>query len=622
MRGPLPILICLLAAVATACTGQAPQLLPRSAPPALLSMQTPQQLLARLDQARGPSFSPAEAYRDGADYAQALPSARVSVNGPELQFSPEPAAKGLDAAAYAIYDFTLPAPDSGLLVSLLWETAPAAGNAWLALGNFAQQRWDWQPLDDPDALSLADAAAYYGPGDRLLLAVLVSTDSGVSLRSIQLYAGEAPSAVLQLTPATVDVGDEVVMDGSGSTDLEGAIERYEWDSDGDGSFETDGGAVSSFSVFPAQPGTFSLGLRVTDASGRTATTSQALSVQPFAAPQTLDGASPSGLYTSLAVVNGRPAICYLDSSIAALRFVRAQDSTGSSWDAPVTVDSAGSPGFYNSLIIVNGRPAVAYCALGDVELRYARASDADGAAWGVPQVLDSADLTGLYCSMTLVNGLPAISYYDSNNGNLRFILASDIDGGAWALPQTIDSSGDTGQYTCLRMINGAPAVCYYYATDGDLRYLRASDPFGLTWPAPQTLDSTGFTGIWPSMETVDGQPAIAYQDGSTGDLRYIRASDADGSTWGDAQSLDPGFNATETVSLELIKGRPAIAYCADGTLRYLRALDASGVSWGGGQTLDNAGSTGQYVSLAEVDGQAAISYYDNTGGLLRYIRGN
>ncbi len=621
MRKLLIILTCIVTMLAGACARQLPQL-PSAGRPGAFPADSPLQLLARLDSARAATFSPAEGYKDAADYAAALPSSLVTVAAPELQFSPLPPADGLDGLAYAIWDFTLPAPDSGLLVRLLWEVPPAAGEAYLGLANFSTQRWDWRALEPLDEQSFPDAAAYYGPDDRLLLAIAVRDPAGASLRYIQFFAGAAPTAVLQLTPAAVDAGDEVLMDGSASSDLEGAIVRYEWDSDGDGSFETDGGAVSSYSVYPAQPGSFNLGLRVTDASGQTAVATQPLTVQPFEAPLTLDSATPSGLYTSLAVVNSRPGICYLDSSIPALRFVRAADSSGSAWDAPVTVDSAGSPGFYNSLVIVNGRPAVSYCALGDVELRYCRASDADGSAWGTPQVLDSSDLTGLYCSMTLINGLPAISYYDSNNGNLRFILASDSDGAAWAAPQTIDSSGDTGQYSCLKMVNGAPAVCYHYATDGDLRFLRASDPFGLAWPLPQTLDSTGFTGIWPSMEVVDGQPAIAYQDGSSGDLRYIRASDADGAVWSAAQSLDPGFNATETVSLELVKGKPAIAYCADGTLRYLRALDLSGASWAGGQTLDAVGSTGQYVSLAEVDGQAAISYYDNTAGLLRFIRGS
>ncbi|MCC7477027.1 hypothetical protein IT575_01095 [bacterium] len=266
------------------------------------------QMLQRLDARRGPSFSQAEGYKDGADYAAALPSSQVSVNGPELQFSPLPGAGGLEAMAYAVWDFTLPAPDSGLLINLLWEVPPGAGHAWLALGNFASGRWDWQRLENLDEASIADAAAYYGPADRLLLAIAVSDDSGVSLRSIQLYSGAAPLAVLQLSPGTVDVGEEVVMDGSFSSDPEGSIVRYEWDSDGDGSFETDGGAISAYSTYPAQPGTLSLGLRVTDASGQTATASQSLIVQPFGAAQTLDSASPSGLYTSLAVVNGRPAV--------------------------------------------------------------------------------------------------------------------------------------------------------------------------------------------------------------------------------------------------------------------------------------------------------------------------
>ena len=70
----------------------------------------------------------------------------------------------------------------------------------------------------------------------------------------------------------------------GSRDLEGRIVRYEWDLDGDGSFETDATATSGYTqTFYTRPRTYTPSLRVTNDKGEQATASTMVSVRHPAA---------------------------------------------------------------------------------------------------------------------------------------------------------------------------------------------------------------------------------------------------------------------------------------------------------------------------------------------------
>jgi hypothetical protein len=61
---------------------------------------------------------------------------------------------------------------------------------------------------------------------------------------------------------------------------------------------------------------------------------------------------------------------------------------------------------------VNGNPAISYYAATDGDLKYIRASDADGSTWNTPVIIDATG--GTYNSLTIVNGVPTIAYYKAN----------------------------------------------------------------------------------------------------------------------------------------------------------------------------------------------------------------
>ncbi len=94
------------------------------------------------------------------------------------------------------------------------------------------------------------------------------------------YAGNplSPTASFSSTPNPADIGETVNFNASSSTSPNGAITKYEWDLDGNGSYETNTGASPNASTSYATAGTVTVGLRVTDAAGKTATTAETVSV--------------------------------------------------------------------------------------------------------------------------------------------------------------------------------------------------------------------------------------------------------------------------------------------------------------------------------------------------------
>ncbi|NKB25003.1 MAG: hypothetical protein GKR87_11635 [Kiritimatiellae bacterium] len=53
-------------------------------------------------------------------------------------------------------------------------------------------------------------------------------------------------------------------------------------------------------------------------------------------------------------------------------YIKALDADGTSWAPPVTVDNDGSVGTYTSMTIVNGEPAISYINGIDRDLKYVR----------------------------------------------------------------------------------------------------------------------------------------------------------------------------------------------------------------------------------------------------------
>ncbi len=348
----------------------------------------------------------------------------------------------------------------------------------------------------------------------------------------------------------------------------------------------------------------------------------------------------TGWYTSLAIVDGNPAIAYCEFATDAqedgdLKYVRATDATGSAWGDPVVIDTVGDTGHDCKLVVVNGRPAITYQDFDNYVLRYVRASDATGSAWGTPLDVDATGFAGNFMHMQVVNGNPAIVHlYWPIDGDsiLKYVRASDADGSAWGSPvelATLLNPDDISDNFNMAVINGNPAVVFADENAGPLSYRRAADANGSAWSSAVPIDA-GLVQWCDLIADAGGRPCISYYESTggpgseTGVLRFVRASDGDGSSWGSAVDVDTNADTGFFNDMLLYQGRPVIAYynLLDGALMLALAGDAEGTSWNDKRFLDSTGDTGAFPSVAELtDGNLALSYLDIDNQDLRFVGG-
>jgi len=315
-----------------------------------------------------------------------------------------------------------------------------------------------------------------------------------------------------------------------------------------------------------------------------------------------------GSYTSMTLVDGRPAISYYDDTTNRLKYIIADDSEASGWGMPEDVDpdTSGGAGTRSSLAVIDGRPAISY-RYGGNNLRFAIADDASGEKWRIQRVASGKTVIRS-SSLALVNGAPAIAYIDVGEPSptLKYAFASYVDGlGNWTIV-TVDNARPLGDRVSLAVVEGRPAISYELKSSG-LLYVRSNDPSGETWGTPVVPSQPGSN---PSMKIVDGHPAIGFMRNNY--LHYVRADDSIGATWG--KPLKADSDRVDYVSLAVVAGRPALGYRTGEDspgLHYVIANDATGASWGAPFEIDT-GEKGKeafrYCSLIDLNGRAAICY--------------
>ncbi|UNM09248.1 MAG: hypothetical protein H7A35_04150 [Planctomycetales bacterium] len=432
--------------------------------------------------------------------------------------------------------------------------------------------------DDTDTLSPA-VQNYTTPGLYGVKFRVEDSQGAWDADTVPVLVSEAagPVAVLEINPNSVTTGELFTLNAASSSS-DGNIVLYEWDTDGDGSFETATAGIPQFTMSMAERGYFSLGLRVTDESGAFALDSAQLVVRGWSPLRIVDDSTAAtGQFPSIAIVNGNPAISYSDLSDNTVRYVRAVDPQASNWGSPQLIATVANPPFFPKLVIVNGNPAICFLVLIDNELRYMRSLDSNGTAWSSTQLLDSAN-AGSGNDMIIVDGNPAIAY-SNGSARLRYIRASDATGTSWSTPQIIDD-GIQAAYASMQVVEGRPAIACMDTTNDHLVFSRAQDATGLAWDALLTVDDTANTGTWADMQIVNGMPAVVYINNIEDRLLYVRALAADGSSWGEPQDLAEIIATNSPPSLELVHGNPAILFNAPGyKLSYMRSQDPAGQQW-------------------------------------------
>jgi hypothetical protein len=323
----------------------------------------------------------------------------------------------------------------------------------------------------------------------------------------------------------------------------------------------------------------------------------------------------------LAVVGGNPAISYNDNSNS-LCYKRASNADGTSWGSVITI-ATGSGGLgygqRSSMAVVNGNPAIVFDNPNDDQLMFVRASSATGTGtWSAPQVVRTGGKNG---SLAIVQGRPAIAYRVNNGTVLCYTRAVDASGTSWGPDITLDSNIDPNSPLSLAIVDGRPAIAYHSTNEG-LRFIRASDSTGdsgFPWSTPISIGQMGGLGV--SLTTIDGNPAISY-GGATG-LNFVRSSSPDGAsgTWENLVTAAPDSTIL-WVTLRELNGRPVICYYDAQRVKYVTAKDAQGSRWYPPGNFGSAFGVGgsQRPKMEIVNGRPAISSVNLTDGDLRYFR--
>lgn len=124
----------------------------------------------------------------------------------------------------------------------------------------------------------ATSSTYATPGTRNIGLRVTDRQGHTTVTTRAVTVTNVPVASFTVTPGAAQTGQVVSFDASASSDPDGTIAKYEWDLDGNGSYETDTGTAATTSRAYASPASLIVGLRVTDNLGVTAITTRTLQV--------------------------------------------------------------------------------------------------------------------------------------------------------------------------------------------------------------------------------------------------------------------------------------------------------------------------------------------------------
>jgi hypothetical protein len=162
-------------------------------------------------------------------------------------------------------------------------------------GAISSYEWETDGDDDFNDYTGSQPSVYFAtPGSHTIKLRVTDGDGAqhTTTTTLNVIATTPPSPTFLATPNPVVAGQPVSFDASGSTD-DGTIVRYEWDLDGNGSYETDGGASPMVTRSFPNATVMSIGVRATDDDGRTAVARSPLVVNaPAGAGGGTGGGSP------------------------------------------------------------------------------------------------------------------------------------------------------------------------------------------------------------------------------------------------------------------------------------------------------------------------------------------
>ncbi len=195
-----------------------------------------------------------------------------------------PGGRGMSGIVYVNVDGNVP-PVAVLTVSPSsaqpGQTVSFSSGSFDADGIVVRHEWDLDgdgSFETDTGTTPTTSRTYTGTAAFTVKLRVTDNTGGTEETSQSLRINSPPTASFTAAPNPARTGQTVTFDGSTSSDPGGAIVRYQWDLDGNGSFERDTGATATASRSYTGAATLAVKLRVMDGHGVTAETTRPLRV--------------------------------------------------------------------------------------------------------------------------------------------------------------------------------------------------------------------------------------------------------------------------------------------------------------------------------------------------------
>ena len=469
-------------------------------------------------------------------------------------------------------------------------------------GTIAKYEWDLDANGsyETDTGATAGASGTYATIGSRAIGLRVTDDNGATATAVRNLnvVNSPPTASFLATPNPAPTGTAISFDAAGSSDSDGSVAKYEWDFDGNGSYETNGGASASASRTFATPGDRTVGLRVTDNNGASATSSLTVSVQnrlPAASFTT----TPSTAQSGVAIAFNAGGSSDPDGTIA--KYAWDFDNNGSyETDAGATATTSRS--FLTPGILTIGL----------------QVTDSNGGTATTTRTVTITNAPALASFTATPNPVPtgtAVSYDASASKDIDDGIAKyewDLDGNGTYEANTGTTASATSSYATsgartirLRITNGAGATAT--ATQSLTVTNRAPEPSFTATPNPVLSGSNTVLSASASKDPdgtiakyewdLDGNGTYEINGGSTSSTTRSFATAGD-RTIGLRVTDNQGATATTTRVLTVSNRAPTASF----------TVSPSSVATGTSTTLNAGGSSDPDGTIAKYEWD-----FDNNG---------
>ena len=524
-----------------------------------------------------------------------------------------------------------------------------------AEGDIRSYEWDFDGdgVFDLNTAELGSTNHIYLNGGLQQATVQVTDGAGLTARSSLLVkvtreGNLPPTARLDADKRTGDpVPVEITLDASASSDPEGPLKLYEWDLDGNGSYD-EKTTEPKLTYACSFKGETRPRVRVTDADGATAESDlqgdpiflnrgwTVSTVRTYGLSQNFPTdivLEQQRVSTNFFVVGafiegpGDPKAGFFRADIATPTDLRIRTALGLS-------GNHSRP----RIAVVQGFPFITFLTGGvgsrPAGLFSARAREITGLAdsWTTPELVEEGKIQSYSLAVVQQNPAVAIAKFDEGTFYLRR-GDSGFFSERWSrttgfLRQRVVSAIDLTPGTpALALINGKPALAFsaskkinlglIQTSRGSTRFATAGTEDGSgTWnPDTEVEDSTleGFV-----LREIAGKPAILNRpdhgiigSNSNRGCRFERARSFTGG-WqeGENKSFGVGQYARNMV-LDVSENRPWVVFDAAGSIRAARAADAVGSSWPTLERVETSPGTIHSMGMIAMKGKIIVVYSED-----------